>query len=565
MSRAFQEHFIRKVQSLDGMWRFSTDPENVGQKEGWFRGLPGTEDIYVPSVWNTRLGLLRYEGVAWYEKRFYWEGGSMQLCFGAVLTQADVWLDGEKLGDHYGGFCQFEFIVPQLDAGWHTLTVRADNNFDEYSIPQKKTDWYNYGGISRSVTAHYLEGISVLYNRLEYTLSEDMRSAQCRFVLELYNASENTCTTQLRALLGEQCGYMDTVTLAAGEQKVLETSEFTVQDVRLWDAGKPELYDIYITTDTDDLADRTGFRKIETIGKKIYLNGNQIELLGVNRHEEHPDFGMAFPAGLMQRDLDILEDMGCNTVRGSHYPNSRLFVDMMDDRGMTFWSEIPMWGDGFNDRTFADPALEERGLQMHREMVKYYYNHPSIVIWGMHNEIDTRGQLTAEVTERYYAYLKENGGNRLVVAATYHLFDDVAMHVGDVICVNRYVGWYVGPKEKWQEDMDQLRERLATLGLSDKPVIYSEFGGAGIHGHHTFDNLWYSEEYQAELLEHCLKLFHEDDMVAGMYIWQFCDTRTCRAVGLDRARSYNNKGVLNEYRKPKVAYNTVKQLYRSWK
>ena len=95
-------------------------------------------------------------------------------------------------------------------------------------------------------------------------------------------------------------------------------------------------------------------------------------------------------------------------------------------------------------------------------------------------------------------------------------------------------------------------------------MIYSEFGGAAIYGHHTFDDLRGTEEYQARLLEICLNTFHNDPMVAGTYIWQFCDIRTCRQMGLDRARSYNNKGILNEYRRPKQAYHTVKRLYHAF-
>ena len=119
--------------------------------------------------------------------------------------------------------------------------------------------------------------------------------------------------------------------------------------------------------------------------------------------------------------------------------------------------------------------------------------------------------------------------------------------------------------DEWQKDMGDFRARQEALGLTDKPVIYSEFGGAAIYGHHTFDDLRGTEEYQAEILEQCMPLFHKDPGVAGMYIWQFCDIRTCRAMGLDRARTYNNKGILNEYRKPKLAYHTVKRLFRQFK
>jgi len=563
MGRLFQEHIRRKTQSLDGMWRFSTDPGDVGEPEKWYQQLPEAELVTVPSVWNTQLGLLEYEGAAWYEKRFFTSGGCLRLCFGAVMTLADVWLDGVKVGSHYGGFCQFDFILPEVDAGWHTLTVRADNRYDALSIPQEKTDWYHYGGITRGVSIEQLEGICILHDRLIYDLSQDLHSAKACFELELYNAEKRRASTNVKVCLDGVPVFSDAVTVDGNTRITITTPAFAVDQIRLWDTGKPELYEICCITDTDDLIDRTGFRWVEVCDGQVYLNGRPLQLRGINRHEEHPDWGMAFPVGLMKRDLDIIADMGCNALRGSHYPNAPVFVDMLDSRGITFWSEIPMWGGGFAGDALTE-ALKERGLQMHREMVKYYYNHPSILIWGMHNEIDTAGEPARELTRKYYRFLKEHGGNRLVTYATNRPMKDICMELCDIICINRYVGWYGGHRSQWQEDLDAFRARWQELGLTDKPVIYSEFGGAAIYGHHTFDDLRGTEEYQARLLEICLNAFHNDPMVAGTYIWQFCDIRTCRQMGLDRARSYNNKGILNEYRRPKQAYHTVKRLYHAF-
>ena len=564
MQRLFEEHIQRKVTSLDGLWQFRTDPEDQGKAGKWFCGLDNAQTVAVPSVWNTQLGLLEYEGAAWYEKKFYTQGGCLRFCFEAVMTEADVWLDGTHLGYHYGGFCQFELIAPGVAEGWHTLTVRMDNRFDEHSIPQVKVDWYHYGGIPRSVSVEELKGICVLHDRLEYTLSEDMRSAECRFVLELYNAEAEPVTSVVTASLDGKQVYRDSVTMAGGASLTVTTPKFTVSDIRLWDPKHPELYEILCSTDTDDLYDRTGFRKVEVVGQKVHINGRPLELRGVNRHEEHPDWGFAFPVGLMNRDLDIIENMGCNTVRGSHYPNSRIFVDMMDSRGILFWSEIPIWGNGFNTEALADPVVVERGLEMHREMVKYYYNHPCIILWGMHNEIWSYTEAAYEMSRKYYTFLKEHGGNRLVTYASDKPLKDICFEFCDIISLNRYAGWYYKKRDEWQSELDDFRERRHALGLDHKPVIYSEFGGAAICGHHTFDDLKGTEEYQATMLESCLNTFHNDPMVAGFYVWQFCDMRTCPQAGLDRARSYNNKGILNEYRKPKLAYYAVQKAYKQF-
>ena len=164
----------------------------------------------------------------------------------------------------------------------------------------------------------------------------------------------------------------------------------------------------------------------------------------------------------------------------------------------------------------------------------------------------------------YYVFLKENGGNRLVTYATDRPTKDICLEYCDIISLNRYAGWYYKTRDEWYIELEDFRARRKELDLEHKPVIYSEFGGAAIYGHHTFDDLRGTEEYQAELLSKCLHTFHDDPMVTGFYIWQFCDMRTCRQMGLDWARSYNNKGILNECRKPKMAYYAVKKAFNEF-
>ena len=564
MTRYFEEHRKRSVKSLNGAWLFRIDPENVGETEGWQIMLPTDDTVIVPSMWNNENGLLEYEGIAWYQKKFYTEGGCLRFCFGGVMTIADVWLDGKYLGNHYGGFCQFDFITRDVEPGAHILTVRVDNRFDEQSIPQKLVDWYHYGGITRDITVETLKGICVLHNCMHYELNSTGEVAACKFELELYNAEGKECTSRLYVNLDNQNVYEGNVTMQAGECQHIFTPEFEVKKVRLWDMDNPYLYSVSIQTDTDDLMDRIGFRTICVENGAVKLNGKVIELRGVNRHEEHPDWGFAFPEKLMKKDLDIIHDLGCNTIRGSHYPNSRVFLDMLDERGILFWSEIPIWGVGFSEESLGDPVIVERGLNMHKEMVKYYYNHPSIVLWGMHNEIKSYTPQAYEMSKLYYNFLKEKGGNRLVTFASSMPLRDICMEFCDIICINLYYGWYEGTMEKWPKFLEEFRTRRRELGLEHKPVVFSEFGAAALYGHHTFDNVLWTEEYQANLLSYCLKLFHADPMVVGFYIWQFCDMRTCLEAGINRARGFNNKGILNEYRKPKAAYFAIRALYEKF-
>ncbi|MBR2453448.1 MAG: beta-glucuronidase [Clostridia bacterium] len=563
MKRAFENSLKRCSTDLCGFWRFAKDENDAGREEKWFLGLPSGEKVYVPSVWNTQMGMLEYEGVCWYQRSFVTEGGALRFCFGAIMTYAEVWLDGDYLGSHYGGFCQFDFIKEAVEAGEHTLTVRVDNSFDRYSIPQATVDWYHYGGITREVCVERLRGVSVLNNKLHYTLSEDYSRAECFFELELYGA-EGAGEDTVVASVGEKAVSL-AVSVKPGERVTVKTDAFTVDSVRLWSPEEPNLYPINIESSTDGLCDRCGFRHVTVTERGIAINGKVFEVRGVNRHEEHPCFGFAFPESQMQRDIDIIKDLGCNSVRGSHYPNSKTFVDLLDEQGLTFWSEIPIWGCGFGEETLADAAVVERGLDMHREMVKYYYNHPSIIIFGMHNEILTDTDAAVAMSKTYYEYLKAEGGNRIVTYASHLPSVDRCFGYCDIICLNVYYGWYSGPISKWDSFVEEFRERREKLGLSHKPVIFSEFGGAAIYGYHTFDNLRWTEEYQANLLSHCLKLFHRDPMVVGYYVWQFSDIRTSKQMGLNRARSFNNKGLIDEHRRPKLAYLEVRKLNREFK
>jgi len=289
-----------------------------------------------------------------------------------------------------------------------------------------------------------------------------------------------------------------------------------------------------------------------------------VEIRGVNRHEEHPDFGFAFPLQRMKHDIDLIVDMGCNAIRGSHYPNSQAFLDFLDERGILFWSEIPIWGPGFSRKRLADATVLQRGLNMHKEMVKYYYNHPSILFWGMHNEIESNTQEGLEMSRQYYTYLKENGGDRLVVFASYHPMTDISFAYTDVLCLNTYYGWYQRTLEDWASFIEQFCCRRKELGMEEKPILFSEFGGAAIYGFHDAEYSKWSEEYQAKLFEHCLPLFHSHAAVCGFFVWQFCDIRSSKEMGFTRARGFNNKGVLNEYRRPKAAYYAIRRCCREF-
>jgi beta-glucuronidase len=167
------------------------------------------------------------------------------------------------------------------------------------------------------------------------------------------------------------------------------------------------------------------------------------------------------------------------------------------------------------------------------------------------------------MSKLYYTYLKENGGNRLVTYASDKPKVDICFEFCDIISINQYFGWYYGTREDWKNFPEKFDVRRKELGFEKKPVIMSEFGAAAAYGYHTFDDVKWTEEYQAKLLEIALQTFHDCPYMIGSYIWQFCDTVSDKDI--NKVGTLNNKGILSGYREPKLAYNSVKAKYLKFK
>lgn len=564
--RTFQQHSLRHTRLLDGLWDFITDPGNVGITEQWHAKFPtDSRKLVVPSCWNNELGYYDYIGAAWYRTYFNTaQEANIRLCFEGILHHADVYVDGHHLGYHFGGYTQFSKIIPHLAKGKHELIIRVDSTLDWQTLPTDIADWYSYGGIIRSVELQELPDVYIESLKIDYQLEGDMADIQLEVKLNSLSSvdSQIIVSASTEGLVFSE----SPVHIAAGESSQLSLRG-SLENIRKWDVGQPELYTFTVQAGEDDLIDRTGFRTIEVSNGQILLNGKALYLQGVNRHEEHPEWGFAFPPKLMLKDLDILTDMGCNIVRGSHYPQSQFWIDLLDEHGLLLWSEIPMWGCFMSKETLASPLFAERGLQMLDEMISRDYHHPSIIFWGAHNEIDTRTDEALTLTKKFVSKIRSMDTSRLVTYATMHPEEDIVLSYFDVIGINKYYGWYQGNVNGFRDMLQQYYRNAESQGASDKPVIMSEFGAAGIFGDAGWEPRLFSEDYQADVVQQALQIFREDPRIVGTLIWHFADirvdVRSDRPYFRDRARSFNNKGLLNEYRKPKLAYRLVKEIYRS--
>jgi beta-glucuronidase len=558
MLRTFRDHKVRETISLDGLWQFVTAADRSD------RGLLPTNysrPISVPSAWEMLPGLENYRGKAWLRTTFTSVSDrDVRLVFGGVSHTGTVYVDGEKVGSHYDAFTPWDVMVKGLEPGEHELVVEVDNTFGKHSALHLENDYMTYGGITRPVECQYVPSVHI--DKLFATPVKRGRSWSLAVRVRLCNHGRvKRKRSVVLSVAGVTCD-LGAVTVGAGKQAELSGMVSSL-DVDPWTPDTPALYPVECLLKdgdhiVDDLIDRVGFRDIKVRGKKVLLNGQSIRLRGYNRHEDHPQFGNALPVEAMITDLEIMRDLGCNTIRTSHYPNDMRFLDLCDEMGFMVWEES-------HARTvdFDHPMFREQIKDSTVEMVEWHHNHPSIVMWGCLNECDSKTVEGKKAYEMVLKLFKKLDPSRPTTFASDKSMDDICLGLVDIVSWNIYTGWYGGGLS----DIEPvIKQRLRWLhsdkshGGKGKPVILSEFGGGAIYGCRRERGGHWTEEYQRDVLDETLRVYLNHPDIAGATIWQFCDVRvTDHWKPQARPRNMNNKGTVDEYRRPKLAYETVKR------
>lgn len=561
MDRLFKRSNYAKVFYLNGMWDFVTDPAGEGKEKKWYEAFPeNSRKLVVPSCWNTEIDLFRYTGTAWYRTKFESAATHLYLKFESVSNECDVWLDGKHIGYHYGGFLEFGFEVDGLTPGEHELILSVDNKTNNVNTyPLTQVDWYNYGGISRQVEVREIGEAWIRDYRIGYDLSEDYRDAKLHIRATVKTSAAKNDAFEV--YIGDEKVYSEVV--AIDGEKEITLPDIDVNGVKLWGIFQPNLYFVRLKYGNEDIIERIGFREIKAVHKEILLNGEKIRILGVNRHEEHPDWGFSVPFKLIKKDIDIIRNMNCNAIRTSHYPNSKKTADYCDEIGMLFWEELPLWGRP--EEAMTDPLAVERVLAMEKEMIERDIHHPSIIIWSMHNECATDTEGGYQLTEKMSKLARSMDPTRLITHVSNHSGDahkDICYDLDDVVCMNKYLAWYESTEyEDWTAFIERLKTHIAACESLDKPFMMTEFGAGAIPGVNTFEAQRWTEDYQSDALAAMLEELWSNPYISGTYIWQYCDIRTAASFELARPRSFNNKGLVDEYRRPKRAYRTVQKIY----
>ncbi len=592
-----QSNACRQMADLSGFWDFRFDPANEGVEQGWGAGFDPTEIIAVPASWNDQFAEWRdYLGPAWYRTTFDlpwgWRGQRIFVRFNAVSYLADVWLNGELLGQHEGGHLPFAFdITDRVRDEGNVLVVRVDGNlapdrvppgnlagrqgaaFPTVNYPDTSYDFFPFCGIQRPVLI-YTEPHDAI---ADLTVVTDIEGADGVVRVRIERTpgepliARATLTGHGASLSAESAIDGDAVDVT-----------LTVPDAALWSPDAPNLYDLRVEllrdgARLDSYTLPIGIRTIAVDGDRLLLNGEPIKLVGFGRHEDFPVVGKGLLPALIVKDYALMRWMGANSFRTSHYPYSEQMMDLADRLGFLVIDETPAVG-----LFFYEEGLEKRNRlcqQMIREMIDRDKNHPSVIMWSIANEPHTSFPEARQAYDRDFtvaehpsrpaavAAFKEQialarslDPTRPITLVTHEGALEEAFEFVDVVCLNRYHGWYTysGQIDRGVEALDREIELIHEL--YPKPFILSEFGTDTIPGHHAQPPEMFSEEYQAEFLTKQIELTNAKPFVVGQHIWNMCDFKTGQAV--HRMAGFNYKGIFTRDRRPKLAAHRVRALWR---
>lgn len=552
MIRLFDRHNVRSVKELDGMWSFTPD-----------NGSGKTYSLPVPGCWEQHPDLLTYRGTGTFTRTMrVTKDTAVRLVFKGVSHTADVYFDGQKVAHHYNAFTPFTAEIPGVKAGEHELTVKVDNRFSEASALHIPNDYYTYGGITRPAALEEIDDLFI--ERVHFTPEQTGSGWKATVELTVRNIGAEAAELNAQAeLAGVTLRFPQETVPAGGETTVCAKADFP--DVNAWSPDAPNLYFLRAVlrrgeTETDDLIERVGFRTVSWQGGRLCVNGNPVFLKGFNRHEDYAAVGCAVPVQLMAQDLDLMADMGANAVRTCHYPNDERFLDLCDERGFLVWEENH--ARGLKLHHMQNPNFERQCEDCIREMIENHYNHPAIVIWGILNECASDTPEGRVMYKKQFEQIKSLDVTRPTTTATCQHFKDLCLDLPDVVSFNIYSGWYTDAPiaEACEREIEWIRRD----GGAGKPLIVSEFGAAAVYGYRDPGHVKWSEERQSDVLDECLSVYMNHPEITGTFIWMFADCRVCEENNWfsTRARGHNNKGVVDEYRRPKIAYQTVKNHYK---
>jgi beta-glucuronidase len=574
--------FARQTTSLNGKWHVIVDPYDTGyfdyrrqpydaatKVSGGFALDQQAKDktdlveynfdtsptLNVPGDWNSQdEKLFYYEGSVWYRTKFDVNKSApdhrLFVYFGAANYEADVYLNGNKLGKHIGGYTAFAYEITGLvRVKGNSLVVRVNNNRHADGVPTVNTDWWNYGGLTRDVL-----------------LVETPATFISNFRVRLKPGTTNTieANVQLDGADKEQTVKINFPSLKIAAEMTaggdgVARFELITPNLALWSPEQPVLNEVEISSVDDQLKDRVGFRTITTSGTDVLLNGSKVFLRGICIHEENPlRGGRAWSEDDAKLLLGWAKELNCNFVRLAHYPHNEHMARLADEMGIMVWEETPVYWtiQWTNAETLAN-AKKQLGDEILRDQ-----NRASVIVWSVANETPV-GEVRTKFLKSLVDEARALDGTRLVSAAmevrtdpdnpNHKIVDDPFGEFTDLCSFNEYTGWYDGLPDK----IDQLRWSIKY----DKPVVLSEFGADAKQGFHADARTRFSEEYQEDVFKRTLPMLEKIPGFSGCTPWILCDFRSPRRPLPGIQDGWNLKGVIGHNGEKKKAFAVLKSFY----
>ncbi len=536
----------------------------------------GTEvRVDLPHTWNAQdalSGKIDYKrGIGNYEKNLFirpeWKGKRLFIRFEGVNNIADVFINRRHIGEHRGGYGAFIFeITGKVEYGKENSILVRVNNGEQLDIMPLVGDFNFYGGIYRDV--HLLITDETCISPLDYAspgvrLIQDSvshRYAKVRAIVDLSNGSSGNQEVELnvRLLDGQRVVKEGTKNVnLSGNEVMQQELTFEIDQPHLWNGRQdPFLYQAEVTLFRNgQMVDRVTqplglrFYRIDP-DKGFFLNGKHLPLQGVCRHQDRSEVGNALRPQHHEEDVALMLEMGVNAVRLAHYPQATYFYDLMDKNGIIVWAEIPFVGPGgYNDKGFVDlPAFRANGKEQLKELIRQHYNHPSICVWGLFNELTELGDNPVEYIKKLNVLAHQEDTTRPTTSASNQMGD--LNFITDATAWNRYDGWYGGtPADlgKWLDRMHKDHPKIC--------IAISEYG-AGASIYHQQDSLvktvptswWHPENWQTYYHIENWKTISSRPYVWGSFVWNMFDFGAAHRTEGDRP-GINDKGLVTFDRK----------------
>jgi len=561
----------RQVISLNEQWKFKG-------ASIWEQSVEKIVDI--PHTWNTddaAQGYEYYRGEGNYSKKYFidesFSDKRLFLKFEGVQTVADVSVNGKHLGQHRGGYSAFAFEITDAVnfGGDNLIEVKVDNSKTEDVLPLGG-DFNIYGGIYRPV--HLIVTNKVCITPLDfaspgvYVVQKNVaeQKAEIDVVTKVSNGSANVEDVDIEAIVTDHAGNI----VKTGVANVSVESAFTkngtisltIENPHLWNAlDDPYLYSVKVSVKSggeviDELMQPLGIRYYHTDAERgFFLNGKHMKIKGVSRHNDWAGVASALNEEHHRIDMELIKEMGANGIRLAHYQHAEYFYSLCDTAGMTVWAEIPFVGSDVVGYTNSEEFLANAKQQL-QELIRQNYNHPSILFWGLYNEIGMKHDslLTSIIQDLYEVAVQEDPTRPTVAASFINMRADDPLHkIPEMIAWNQYYGWYYGKPHKLGDFLDRMHEEEPEYKIG-----ISEYGAGGSAFQHEekirrpfpFFHPWHPEEFQATVHEGNWKAIAERPFVWGSYVWNMFDfgshfRREGDAIGM------NDKGMVTYDRKIK--------------